>query len=121
MTEFGAGTFPDGLAFDEDGCAWIVSIVSNRLIRVTPDGEQQIYLEDNEPEHLAWVEAAFQDKTMGRPHLDGIRSQSLRNISSIAFAGTDRRTGVLGCLLGASLRTVPMPCAGVAPFHWDFP
>lgn len=121
VTEFGAGTFPDGLAFDEDGCAWIVSIVSNRLIRVTPDGEQQIYLEDNEPEHLAWVEAAFQDKTMGRPHLDGIRSQSLRNISSIAFAGTDRRTGVLGCLLGASLRTVPMPNAGVAPFHWDFP
>ena len=37
VTEFGAGTFPDGLAFDEDGCAWNVSIVSNRLIRVTPD------------------------------------------------------------------------------------
>ena len=38
VTEFGAGTFPDGLAFDEEGHAWVVSIVSNRLIRVAPDG-----------------------------------------------------------------------------------
>jgi sugar lactone lactonase YvrE len=30
VTEFGAGTFPDGLAFDEEGHAWVVSIVSNR-------------------------------------------------------------------------------------------
>ncbi|MGZ8273763.1 MAG: SMP-30/gluconolactonase/LRE family protein, partial [Burkholderiaceae bacterium] len=29
VTEFGAGTFPDGLAFDEQGHAWVVSIVSN--------------------------------------------------------------------------------------------
>jgi sugar lactone lactonase YvrE len=120
VTEFGVGDFPDGLAFDEDGCAWIVSIVSNRLIRVWPDGRQEIYLEDNDPGHLDWVEEAFQAHTMGRPHLDGIRSERLRNISSIAFAGPDRRTGVLGCLLGHQLETLPMPVAGVAPFHWSF-
>ena len=120
VTEFGAGTFPDGMAFDEEGAAWIVSIVSNRLIRVMPDGSQRIHLEDNEHEHLSWVEEAFQGHTMGRPHLDGIRSQRLRNISSIAFAGPDRRTGVLGCLLGNHLETLPMPVAGVAPFHWNF-
>lgn len=121
VTEFGAGTFPDGLAFDEEGGAWIVSIVSNRVIRVDPDGDQQLFLEDNDPEHLAWVEDAFQSHTMGRPHLDGIRSRRLRNISSIAFAGPDRRTGVLGCLLGSCLETLTMPVAGVAPFHWNFP
>ncbi len=120
VTEFGEGTFPDGLAFDEEGSAWIVSIVSNRLIRVAPDGRQQVYLEDNEPEHLTWVEEAFQRHTMGRAHLDGIRSQRLRNISSIAFAGPDRRTAVLGCLLGNRLETLSMPVAGVAPFHWNF-
>ena len=38
VTQFGAGDFPDGLAFDEEGHAWVVSIVSNRLIRVAPDG-----------------------------------------------------------------------------------
>lgn len=120
VTEFGPGTFPDGLAFDEAGCAWVVSIVSNRLIRVTPEGQQQVFLEDNEADHLAWVEAAFQAHAMGRPHLDGIKSQKLRNVSSIAFARPNLRTAVLGCLLGDSLQTVAMPVAGVPPHHWNF-
>ncbi len=121
VTEFGPGTFPDGLAFDEDGHAWVVSIVSNRLIRVAPDGRQTVWLEDADPDFLATVEQAYLAGSMGRPHLDGVRSQRLRNISSIAFAGADRRTAVLGCLLGDSLLSMPMPNAGVAPHHWTYP
>ena len=121
VAEFGPGTFPDGLAFDEEGSAWVVSIVSNRLIRVAPDGAQTLWLEDAEAAHLAWVEAAFEADQMDRPHLDGIRSQMLRNISSIAFTGADRRTAVFGCLLGDRLATLRMPVAGVAPLHWNHP
>ena len=47
VCEFGAGTFPDGLAFDVEGHAWVVSIVSNRLIRVSPDGTQTVWLEED--------------------------------------------------------------------------
>jgi sugar lactone lactonase YvrE len=118
ITEFGPGTFPDGLAFDEQGHAWVVSIVSNRLIRVAPDGTPTTWLEEADAEHLAWVEAAFEIGTMGRPHLDGAPSRSLRNISSIAFAGADRRTAVLGCLLGERLALLRLPVAGIAPTHW---
>ncbi len=121
VTEFGPGTFPDGLAFDEDGHAWVVSIVSNRLIRVAPDGTQTLWLEEADDAHLAWVEAAFETGDMNRPHLDGTPSTRLRNISSIAFAGADRRTAVLGCLLGDRLATLRLPVAGVAPTHWSFP
>lgn len=121
VAHFGAGTFPDGLAFDEDGHAWVVSIVSNRLIRIAPDGGQTLWLEDAQPEHLADVEAAYEANVMDRAHLDGIRSRSLRNISSIAFTGTDRRTAVLGCLLGDTLRTLRLPVAGVTPIHWSYP
>ena len=120
VCEFGAGTFPDGLAFDEAGHAWVVSIVSNRLIRVAPDGTQTVWLEDADAAHLAWVEAAFEAGQMDRPHLDGIRSRRLRNISSIAFAGADRRTGVLGCLLGDRLESLTLPAPGVAPTHWEY-
>jgi hypothetical protein len=120
VTEFGAGTFPDGLAFDEQGNAWIVSIVSNRLIRVAPDGTPTTWLEEADADHLAWVEQAYEAGTMGRPHLDGAPSRSLRNISSIAFAGTDRHTAVLGCLLGGRLATLRLPVAGVAPTHWHY-
>ena len=120
VTEFGCGTFPDGLAFDEEGHAWVVSIVSNRLIRVAPDGTATTWLEEADADHLAWVEAAFEAGTMGRPHLDGAPSRSLRNISSIAFAGADRHTAVLGCLLGDRLATLRLPVAGVAPTHWHY-
>ncbi len=120
VTEFGAGTYPDGMAFDVEGHVWIVSIVSNRVIRVAPSGEQQIWLEDVDADHLAWVEQAYQSHTMGRPHLDGVKSQQLRNISSLAFGGADLRTGYLGCLLGDRLATVRMPVAGHPPIHWNY-
>lgn len=120
VCEFGPGTFPDGVAFDEQCSAWVTSIVSNRLIRVAADGTQTVWLEDADTEHLAWVEAAFEAGRMDRPHLDGIRSRRLRNVSSLAFAGPDRRTGVLGCLLGDHLESLQMPVPGVAPFHWEF-
>ena len=121
VTEFGAGTFPDGLVFDAEGGAWIVSIVSNRVIRVMPDGSQHIFLQDADDDHLAWVEAAYQASEMGRPHLDNVKSQRLKNISSIAFGGPDLRTGYLGCLLGDHVTTLNMPVAGHPPVHWEYP
>jgi sugar lactone lactonase YvrE len=120
VTEFGAGTYPDGMAFDVEGNVWIVSIVSNRVIRVAPDGSQEIWLEDVDADHLAWVEQAYQSHEMGRPHLDGVKSQQLRNISSLAFGGSDLRTGYLGCLLGDRLASVQMPVAGHPPIHWHY-
>jgi sugar lactone lactonase YvrE len=121
VTEFGPGTFPDGMAFDVEGHAWVVSIISNRLIRVAPDGKQTVWLEDADADHLAQVESAFDAGTMGRPELDGIKSRCLRNISSIAFTGPQRRSAVLGCLLGDRLAALDMPVAGLAPTHWNFP
>ena len=121
MTEFGEGVFPDGLAFDTEGHIWIVSIVSNSLIRVAPDGRQHLWLRDVEPVHMAWVDAAFEAGAMGRPHLDGVKSRVLKNISSLAFAGADLRTGYLGCLLGESIAQLAMPVAGHPPAHWNYP
>lgn len=121
VTEFGAGTFPDGLVFDAEGCAWIVSIVSNRVIRVMPDGTHHTLLQDADEEHLAWVEAAYQASDMGRTHLDNVKSQRLKNISSIAFGGVDLHTGYFGCLLGDHVTTLHMPVAGHPPVHWEYP
>lgn len=118
VAAFGAGTFPDGLAFDAEGAVWITSIVSNRVVRVAPDGSQQLMLEDADPAHLAWVEQAYQAGEMGRPHLDGIKSRRLKNISSLAFGGPDLRTAYLGCLLGDALASFRSPVAGATPVHW---
>ena len=120
ITTFGNGTFPDGLTFDAEGHVWITSIVSNRVIRVAPDGSQQIMLEDADPEHVAECEEAYLSGTMGRPHLDRVGGRVLRNISSLAFGGPDLRTAYLGCLLGDSIAVFDSPVAGHPPAHWRY-
>jgi sugar lactone lactonase YvrE len=121
FVEYGPGTWPDGMAFDVEGHLWIVSIVSNRVLRVAPDRTIATIVEDFDPEHLAWVEQAYIANEMGRPHLDGVKSRVLRNISSIAFGGEDRRTVYLGCLLGDGVYAFRSPVAGLAPAHWNWP
>ena len=120
VTEYGAGTFPDGLCFDVEGSLWITSIISNRVIRVNPDGHQQVILEDSDPEHLQWVEQAFSKHQLGRPHLDNVKSKVLKNISCLAFGGPDMKTMYLGCLLGDRIATYRSPVAGLKPVHWDW-
>ena len=118
VTEFGPGTFPDGLTFDVEGGIWITSIVSNRIIRVGAEGQQSILLEDTTAEHLEWVEAAYQSGEMGRPHLDQKSGQHLMNISSLAFAGPRLKTAVLGNLAGDRLPQFEAPVAGLPMPHW---
>ncbi len=116
---FGAGTFPDGLVFDVEGTAWITSIVSNRIVRVSPEGDCSIWIEDADHGHLAWVEQAYEDDMLGRPHLDGIKSKQLRNISNLAFGGDDLKTAYLGCLLGDRIAYMRMPVPGHPLPHWQ--
>jgi len=120
VATFGPGTFPDGLAFDREDGLWVTSIVSNRIIRVLPNGDQLLRLEDCDTEHLLWVEAAYESGTMGRPHLDDVRSSRLRNVSCLAFGGGDSCTAYLGCLLGDTVAMFRSDVPGRKPLHWDF-
>ncbi|MHA1565804.1 MAG: hypothetical protein ACTSX7_10875, partial [Alphaproteobacteria bacterium] len=118
VAEFGLGIFPDGLTFDEQGAIWITSIISNSILRITPSLEQELVLCDGNDAHIATAESAFKDGTLGRPHLDTIASQRLKNISSLSFGGTDRRTAYLGCLLGDRIACFRSSVAGAIPAHW---
>ena len=120
VAEFGNGVYPDGLAFDEEMAIWVVSIVSNRIIRIAADGEQRVILEDADPDFLEEVEVAFQSGQMGGEHLARVKSKRLQNVSSVAFGGTGRRISYLGCLLGDRLATYESPVSGVKPIHWDW-
>lgn len=120
VARFGPGTFPDGLAFDTEGGTWVVSIVSNRVIRIDASGNQQVVVEDADPVWVDEVERAFEGGTLGRPHLDRVESARLRNISSLAFGGRGLRTAFLGCLLGESITAFRSTVAGAPPAHWEW-
>jgi sugar lactone lactonase YvrE len=118
VTEFGHGTYPDGLTFDALGGIWITSVVSNRIIRVRPDGSQHLVFEDADPAYVEDVEQAYRAGGLDASHLGGIRSRRLQNISSLAFGGPDLRTAYLGCLLGDRLAVFRSPVPGRPPVHW---
>ena len=121
VTEFGPGTFPDGLAFDEEGHAWVVSIVSNRL---DPRRARR------HAHHLArrgrcrrtWPGS----RRPSRPARWAARTSTAHPAVACATSpaspspAADRRTAVLGCLLGERLATLRLPVAGVAPTHWHY-
>jgi len=118
---FGPGDFPDGLCMDAEGHLWVTSIVSNRVIRIAPDGgDARIILEDSDAAHVAAAEAAFAANAMGRPHLDRQPAATLKNISSLAFGGPDLRLACLGNLLGDAIPVFDSPVAGARPVHFDF-
>lgn len=120
FAQYGAATFPDGFAFDSEGAVWIVSVVSNRVIRATPDGRQDIILEDCDPDDIAAAEEAFQNDRYTRAHLDSGGRRKLGNLSGISFGGPDLKTVYLGSLFGTRLATFRSPVAGAEPVHWDF-
>lgn len=120
VATFGHGTFPDGLAVDEEGGLWVASIVSNRVLRVDPGGAVRTLLQDCDGRRLDEVEAAFLEGRMDRSYLDRDLGSRLHNVSSLAFSGEDRRTVHLGCLLSDSLATFPAPVAGLPPVHWGW-
>ena len=120
FAQYGAGTFPDGLAFDREGGVWIVSVVSNRVIRAMPDGTQQVIVEDADPHCLEVVETAFNNDTYTRQHLDSGGQRRLGNLSGIAFGGADLKTVYLGSLFGTQIGRFQSPVAGAKPVHWEF-
>lgn len=119
ISSFGDGTYPDGLALDEDGHMWITSIVSNRILRVSRTGVANILFEDSDPQHLQWTEEAFVKNTLGREHLDNAKSSYMKNISNLAFGGPDRKNLFVGNLLGDSLPCFATDFRGAAMPHWS--
>lgn len=119
LCQFGEGTYPDGLAMDTKGHLWVTSIVSNRVLRVAPDGDCKIIFEDSIAAHLQWTESAYLEDRMGREHLDNVQSSTVRNISNLAFAEPSRSRLYLGNLLGSSIPYIDTDYEGVAMPHWD--
>ena len=121
VATFGEGDFPDGLALDAEGGAWVVCVGSNRVYRIAPDGKKLTVIDDADPATAKLLEAAFVAGTLNRPLLSAARGQRLRNVTSLAFGGADLRTVYMGCLAGDSLATFRSPVPGLKPVHWNWP
>jgi hypothetical protein len=120
VAEFGEGTFPDGFEFDVEGGIWIASVVSNRLLRLAPDGRQSVILEDADPEAVARAERHYAENRLSRADVDSGRDRTLGNLASVTFGGPDLKTVYLGSLFGQRIATFRSPIAGAEPPHWRY-
>jgi len=119
LTTFNMGTYPDGLTLLEDGNLIVTSIVSNRVVKVFPNGEQELILEDADTAFVEAAESAYHSDSLSSKHLASTGKTSLANISSLAFGGHDRSKAYIGNLLGNCLHSFDTDMHGVAPSHWN--
>jgi sugar lactone lactonase YvrE len=120
VAEFADGIFPDGFEFDAEGGIWIASVVSNRLLRIAPDGSQHVILDDSDSQTVARAEKTFAEHTFTRADIDAGRDGVLGNLASVTFGGPDLKTVFLGSLFADRLATFRSPIAGAEPPHWRY-
>jgi sugar lactone lactonase YvrE len=116
---FPAGEQPDGVAFDAFGGAWVTCIVSNKVYVVRPDGALQLVLADTDAAHVARYVSDLGARRLRRDSIWTCGRSSLGNVSSLCFAGPQRRTVYLGSLLGNRVLAFESPVPGLAPVHWQ--
>jgi gluconolactonase len=88
------GARVDGIAFDEAGNLWVTEVSRNGIYVIRPEGTLQQIFEDPEARHIDFA-------------------------ASIAFAGPDRRTAVIGSIRMDHLVSFRVPAPGARMRHWD--
>ena len=117
---FDDGNFPDGVTFDALGGAWVSCVVSNRIIRVAPDGSKHTIVDASDPGIVAAAERNYRANVMGRSDVDSGARCALGNSSSVAFGGEDLTQVYVGSLGNSKLATFRSAIAGAVPPHWHF-
>ena len=117
---YGVGIFPDGFDFDVEGGIWCTSVVSNRIVRINPDGSQINVFDGSDLNTVSTAEEAYQNGTYTREHLVAGNEGILGNCASIGFGGSDLKTAFIGSLASDRIATFRSPVAGVTPPHWNF-
>lgn len=121
VSEYGKGIFPDGITLDEHGGFWITTPVSNSVLHIDDRGRKSIVLDEPAAEHIEDAENSFRNAQFSRRYFESSPAKVLRNISSLAFGGSDRRIAYLGSLLGEEVPYFKTDIAGLRLPHFDFP
>ena len=119
FVQFGPGGFVDGIELDGAGGLYAACIVSSELYHIDSDGNASLLIGERNDDWVQTVEAALDQETMERKHFDASPTETLPNISSLAFIGKNRDKIVCGNLLGSSLPVFDAPSAGPQPPYWN--
>jgi sugar lactone lactonase YvrE len=118
--QFGDGVFPDGFAFDAEGGIWVTSLLSNRVVRLRPEGGQEVVIEELNADHVQAMQNAYEANVMPPNALGPIPGVRFQHLTSIAFGGPDRRRAWLGCLHSECIYEFRSEIPGASMPHWGY-
>jgi sugar lactone lactonase YvrE len=110
---------PDGFAFDQYGNLWITIVQTDRLIALTPEGNQLTLLDDCDPLQRSIYDQHFYAGTMTPEVMAATKGTIAPWMASLTFGGPDLRTVYLGSLMGTSIPYFRAPVAGLPMAHWN--
>lgn len=119
VADFGHGFFPDGFAFDAEGGIWVTSLVSNTILRVGPDGQHLVFLEERNEGHATAFHKNFECGTLAPDALGPIPGARLQHTTSLAFGGMDGKRLSIGCLHNDCVFETAVDVAGAPMRHWN--
>jgi gluconolactonase len=112
------GGFPDGIAFDAFGNLWCTLVMTDQLIALTPQGDQQLLLDDGNPEASKTLLDHMSDGTLTAEDMLRARGTLAPWMASVTFGGPDLRTVYLGSLMGTTIPYFTSPVPGLPMVHW---
>lgn len=121
FAEFGRGYYPDGLTLDAEGCLWMTSVINNALVHIDRSGHPETLMQNAEDTLLDDAENAYGAHALKVDHVARATPLRWKNLSSLAFCGSDLQDAVLGSLGGSRLMKLRMPVKGIVQPHWTVP
>ncbi|MGH8180374.1 MAG: SMP-30/gluconolactonase/LRE family protein [Steroidobacteraceae bacterium] len=108
---FGRGALPDGLTFDASGNIWVTIISQNAVHVIDRDGAAHVVYSDANAEAVEAMACAIEQRTGTLDHLLACMAVAgpLRLPTSLAFGGSDGRTGFIGSVGLTHLLTFRLP------------
>jgi sugar lactone lactonase YvrE len=109
---------PDGFAFDAFGNLWITLVMVDRLIALTPQGDQLLLLDDGDAAASKNLIQKMADGTATPDDMLRARGTLAPWMASVTFGGPDLKTVYLGSLMGSTIPSFRSPVAGLPMVHW---
>ncbi|MEM6462973.1 MAG: SMP-30/gluconolactonase/LRE family protein [Pseudomonadota bacterium] len=114
------GAFIDGIAFDGFGNLWGTHVMTDRVFAITPDGDLQIILDDDESSRAGKeLLKAFDEDRVTPELMVACGGKIAPWMASITFGGPDLKNVYIGSLRGTTIPWFRSPVVGLPMVHWN--
>jgi sugar lactone lactonase YvrE len=112
--------FNDGIAFDAYGNLWTTLIMADKLVAITPQGDELTILDlGGDADAWAELDKAWEEGRVTPELMGACGGTACPWMASLTFGGPDLKTVYLGSLRGTTIPYFQGPVAGLPLIYWN--